>query len=69
MKNVIRMKIRRNIIDYLHRWKNSENRKFNLPYKIRFSMNNLKENEGLLICPIPLTDWLYKIVGLMKITK
>ena len=43
--------------------------KFNPPYRIRFSMNNLKENEGLLSCPIPLTDWLYTIVELMKIAK
>lgn len=41
--------------------------KFKPPYRIRLSMNNLKENGGLLSCPIPLSDWLYKIVGLMKI--
>ncbi|WP_368113409.1 ATP-binding protein [Bacteroides sp. RTP21281st1_E4_RTP21281_210402] len=39
--------------------------KFNPPLRIRFSMNNLKENDGLLSCPIPLTDWLYKIINLM----
>lgn len=43
--------------------------KFSPPFRIRFSMNNLKENDGLLSCPIPLTDWLYKIVGLMKTRK
>lgn len=43
--------------------------KFNPPFRIRFLMNNLKENDGLLSCPIPLTDWLYKIVGLMKTRK
>lgn len=40
--------------------------KFNPPFKIRFSMNNLKENDGLLSCPIPLTDWIYKIIKGMK---
>ena len=40
--------------------------RFNPSYRIRFSMNNLKENDGLLNCPIPLTDWIYKIIGLMK---
>jgi len=40
--------------------------KFNPPLKIRFSMNNLKENGGLLSCPIPLTDWLYKIIATKK---
>lgn len=42
------------------------NTKFNPPYRIRLSMNNLKENGGLLSCPIPLTDWLYKIVDLLR---
>lgn len=41
--------------------------KFNPPLRIRFSMNNLKENDGLLSCPIPLADWLYKIVGLLSL--
>lgn len=40
--------------------------KFNPSFRIRFSMNNLKENDGLLSCPIPLTDWIYRITGLMK---
>ena len=40
------------------------NTKFNPPYRIRLSMNNLKENGRLISCPIPLTDWLYKIIGL-----
>ncbi len=43
--------------------------KFNPPLRIRFSMNNLKENDGLLSCPIPLTDWLYKIINLMTTGK
>jgi len=29
-------------------------------------MNNLKENDGMLSCPITLADWIYKIVELMK---
>lgn len=41
--------------------------KFNPLLRIRFSMNNLKENDGLLSCPIPLADWLYKIVGLLSL--
>lgn len=40
--------------------------KFNPPFRIRFSMNNLKTSEGLLSCPIPLADWLQKIVGFGK---
>lgn len=43
--------------------------KFNPPYRIRLSMNNLKENVELLSCPIPLADWLYKIVGLMMMSR
>lgn len=42
--------------------------KFSPRLRIRFSMNNLKENDGLLSCPIPLADWVNKIVGLMKTT-
>lgn len=37
--------------------------KYNPSYRIRLSMNNLKENDGLLSCPIPLTDWLHRIIG------
>ncbi len=36
--------------------------KFAPNLKIRFSMNNLKMNDGLLSCPIPLADWVDKIV-------
>lgn len=36
--------------------------KFAPDLKIRFSMNNLKINDGLLSCPIPLADWIDKIV-------
>lgn len=36
--------------------------KFTPKLKIRFSMNNLKINDGLLSCPIPLVDWIDKIV-------
>lgn len=32
--------------------------KFAPALKIRFSMNNLKINDGLLSCPIPLVDWI-----------
>lgn len=39
--------------------------KFNPPFRIRFSMNNLKENDGLLSCPIPLADWLSRILGIL----
>lgn len=39
--------------------------KFNPPFRIRFSMNNLKENDGLLSCPIPLADWLSRIIGML----
>ena len=37
------------------------NTKFNPPYRIRLSMNNLKENGRLISCPIPLTDWLIRL--------
>lgn len=40
--------------------------KFNPTIRIRFSMNNLKENDGLISCPIPLADWIYEIIGRMK---
>lgn len=40
--------------------------KYNPSYRIRFSMNNLKENGGLLSCPIPLVDWLLKIMNVWK---
>ena len=40
--------------------------RFNPSRRIRFSMNNLKENDGMLSCPITLADWIYKIVELMK---
>lgn len=36
--------------------------KFAPDLKIRFSMNNLKINDGLLSCPIPLADWIDKLV-------
>lgn len=37
--------------------------KYTPSYRIRLSMNNLKENDGLVSCPIPLTDWLSKIIS------
>ena len=39
--------------------------KFNPMRRVRFSMNNLKENSGLLNCFTPLVDWIYKMIGLM----
>jgi predicted AAA+ superfamily ATPase len=36
--------------------------KFNPPLKIRYSMNNLKKNDGLLSLPVFLADWTYKIM-------
>lgn len=36
--------------------------KYNPPCRVRFSTNNLKLNDGLLSCPIPLTDWLHKLL-------
>lgn len=43
--------------------------KFEPQLRIRFSMNNLKENGGLLSLPIPLTDWTYKLLKLAKGTE
>lgn len=36
--------------------------KFAPALRIRFSMNNLKLNDGLLSCPLPLADWINKWV-------
>lgn len=36
--------------------------KFNPRLRIRFSMNNLKENDGLLSCPVPLTNWINELM-------
>lgn len=32
--------------------------------RIRYSMQNLKENDGMLSCPIPLADWTSKLIAL-----
>lgn len=32
-------------------------KKYEPKHRIRLSMNNLKTNDGLLCCPLPLTDW------------
>jgi uncharacterized protein len=40
--------------------------KYNPTIRIRFSMNNLKENGGLISCPIPLADWINKWIELAK---
>lgn len=31
-------------------------------HRIRFSMNNLQENSGLISCPLPLCDWIKKLL-------
>lgn len=41
-------------------------KQFKPPVRVRISMNNLSENDGLLSCPIPLSDWLRQIMGVMK---
>lgn len=41
-------------------------KQFKPPVRVRISMNNLRENDGLLSCPIPLSDWLRQIMGVMK---
>jgi len=41
-------------------------KQFKPPVRVRISMNNLRENDGLLSCPIPLIDWLRQIMGVMK---
>lgn len=40
--------------------------KFSPKLRIRFSMNNLKENDGLLSLPLPLADWTSKLVKLTE---
>lgn len=40
------------------------NNKFTPPLRIRYSMNNLQFNSGLLSCPLPLADWTAKLVAL-----
>lgn len=32
--------------------------------RVRFSMNNLQQNEGLLSCPLPLADWTARLLSL-----
>ena len=39
--------------------------KFNPSRRVRFSMNNLKENDGLLSCPLPLAGWLDLLLSRM----
>ena len=39
-------------------------KKYQPPHRIRFSMNNLQQNCGLLSCPIPLADWALKLLAL-----
>jgi len=39
--------------------------KFNPPIRIRYSMNNLKKNGGLISIPLPLADWTYKLIKFM----
>ena len=38
--------------------------KYQPAYRIRYSMNNLQQNSGLLSCPLPLADWTEKLIGL-----
>lgn len=38
------------------------NEKFKPQYRIRFSMLNLQQNDNLLSCPLPLTDWVRKFL-------
>ena len=37
--------------------------KYNPALRIRFSMNNLHFNDGLLSIPLPLADWTHQLVG------
>ncbi len=32
--------------------------------RIRYSMNNLQYNEGLLSCPLPLADWTIRLLSM-----
>ena len=38
------------------------NNRFAPPLRIRYSMNNLKFNDGLISCPLPLADWTARFV-------
>ena len=38
------------------------NKKFAPRHRIRFSSNNLQLNDGLLSCPLPLADWVLKLL-------
>ena len=41
-------------------------KKYNPPYRIRFSMLNLQYNGELLSCPSPLASWILKFTSLIK---
>ncbi len=43
-------------------------KKFLPERRIRFSMNNLQYDDGLLSCPLPLADWLDKLLAKTKDT-
>jgi predicted AAA+ superfamily ATPase len=40
--------------------------KYHPKVRIRYSMNNLKYNDGLLSMPLPLTDWTQKFVNMVR---
>ena len=42
------------------------NEKFKPKYRIRFSANNLKYNDGLVSIPISMADWTLKILKLLE---
>ncbi len=65
------MKIERDIIKQFVEWKKAENcisgrsivvynDRFHPKHRIRFSFLNLQYNCGMLACPSPLAEWIWK---------
>ena len=39
-------------------------KKYQPSQRVRFSMNNLQQNDGLLSCPLPLADWIIRLLAI-----
>jgi len=53
------MRIKRYIVEQFKAWKYSQK------YRIRFSMQNLQYNGGLLSCPAPLAGWIDRLLRIL----
>ena len=43
-------------------------KKYQPSRRVRFSMNNLQQNDGLLSCPLPLADWSIRLLAMCPST-